>query len=529
MGFSKVIRMRCREFCIDGQAAFGEFGRVGIVAISGAILPAAPDDTQPLESKGSNRRMMAFSSGSEVLVAALGPGTLVNRRAGKFVEALADELRTTPTQVHPMLEPATPCGDRGNARSTLQRSWVRKSFPARTTGGQQPWSQGGPCAGQTGKDGLIGMGRKKLLDLPVILRDGWAQAGQLLGQRSNEQDRRTDDRFVFGEGYGRGGQCQPPGDETLPPTVVPIIEGPQGRCSDPLQRPQRGPLEKKIRGQAAAQILSGQLERLWKSAFERSGELVEQLGAQIDKLTTRFDQSGQFARRRIVGQPDRQAVAMMQKQLQQQGRIGPVILGATGSECFPKAGQALRINGIKHQVGVATERKEQRSTRLLQSNGDGLGAKALLELCDPGSDGFRSVLHRGVFEMAAVGLSQTDIMFMIGPVDANQCGEGGCSAHSCREEWFGARWLWLSEGLIAETLAIGILSIRFEPKRGAGSEGLSQNIPMLGRGNSSSQRCVTGPETADKVELFPRAFCFAAKLFTVGCGELIPDGSPRRL
>jgi hypothetical protein len=82
-----------------------------------------------------------------------------------------------------------------------------------------------------------------------------------------------------------------------------------------------------------------------------------------------------------------------------------------------------------------------------------------------------------------------------------------------------ARWLGLGEVLIDETLLINIWSIRFEPKRRAGSESLSQDVAPCGLGNSSSLPGVTAEPVAPKVSLFTAFIARDAKLFTIGCGR----------
>ncbi|MEI7538835.1 MAG: hypothetical protein WCJ76_16565, partial [Comamonadaceae bacterium] len=63
------------------------------------------------------------------------------------------------------------------------------------------------------------------------------------------------------------------------------------------------------------------------------------------------------------------------------------------------------------------------------------------------------------------------------------------------------------------------MSIRFESKRRAGSESLSQDVATYGLGNSSSLPGVTVEPLAPKLNLLTVGIARAAKLFTVGCGE----------
>ena len=132
-------------------------------------------------------------------------------------------------------------------------------------------------------------------------------------------------------------------------------------------------------------------------------------------------------------------------------------------------------------------------------------------------------------------------VLFIAPVDCDEGGEGrfrtwsrsghrgrtfigvivGCvhTHTTCQLVAKPARWLGFGEVLVGETSTVDILSIRFEPKRRAGSESLSQDVATYGSGNSSSQPGVTVEPLAPKSSLFTGVIARAAKLFTVGCGE----------
>jgi hypothetical protein len=89
-----------------------------------------------------------------------------------------------------------------------------------------------------------------------------------------------------------------------------------------------------------------------------------------------------------------------------------------------------------------------------------------------------------------------------------------------------ARWLELSEVLIDETLDIDIWSIRFEPKRRTGSEGLWQVVATSWLEEfvfpARRDRGACGSETSLLTAFIARD----AKLFTIGCEELSVLSSP---
>src|SRR4029434_4350440 len=64
--FSKIIDMSSHQVCVHSQSPFLQLRRVGGVAINRAVLPAAPNDAQPLEGNRSDGTMVPFAPGPQV-------------------------------------------------------------------------------------------------------------------------------------------------------------------------------------------------------------------------------------------------------------------------------------------------------------------------------------------------------------------------------------------------------------------------------------------------------------------------------
>ena len=169
---------------------------------------------------------------------------------------------------------------------------------------------------------------------------------------------------------------------------------------------------------------------------------------------------------------------MFFEQFEQQTRIYRIILLAAGVKGGAELGQGLRVDGVEHQAGVAAQGVEERAAALLQADRDGAGSQTLAQGADPGGDRFRGVGEGAVLDGGRARGAQSHVVFFIGPVQTQEGGElvevsffFHCSCVSCCA-W--ARWPWLREALIADSSGRDIQRIRLEPRRRAGSEGLSQ-------------------------------------------------------
>ena len=149
------------------------------------------------------------------------------------------------------------------------------------------------------------------------------------------------------------------------------------------------------------------------------------------------------------------------------------------------------------------QRVEQGATLLLQDDGDGGAGKALVQPGDPfgQASGFCSKVVCSVWVWPAT--RRATACFSSRPIDGDESSKvrlrsgprsgrrrrnfihvrHGCAhihvRHACQLVAKPARWLGLGEVLIGETSDVDILSIRFEPKRRAGSESLSQDVATI--------------------------------------------------
>jgi hypothetical protein len=122
------------------------------------IFPAAENNAQPFIRQRSYRGMV----GLVVVVAlravvSLSPVRLRNRLRGPLMEGLSQELRTTPSPMHPMLL-ATGLGHRSNPTVLLDLGGVLIAVALCSKGSDQSRNQHLPRARQRIKDDKIGVG-----------------------------------------------------------------------------------------------------------------------------------------------------------------------------------------------------------------------------------------------------------------------------------------------------------------------------------------------------------------------------------
>src|SRR5215470_18340822 len=111
---------------------------------------------------------------------------------------------------------------------------------------------------------------------------------------------------------------------------------------------------------------------------------------------------------------------MVEEQLEQIIRILRIIFGAAGRECFPVLSQGGGVDGVKNQKVVLQERIDQKTPRLLQTDGNGLSDKAGAQGSSPGLKGFWGVREDARLCLTGRHVKQTDIMFGIGPINGDQ-------------------------------------------------------------------------------------------------------------
>src|SRR5262245_41498196 len=228
---------------------------------------------------------------------------------------------------------------------------------------------------------------------------------------------------------------------------------------------------------------------------------------------------------------------MLEDEMQEQIGVDRIVFGATGIKGFAETGQALGVDRVGHQMFKLQQGREKRAAGLLHTDGDFAVGESGAQAIGPLDQGFGGLWHSRAFDAGGiVGCAEAKSVLFVGPIQADKSGEdqrckrGGFDfvlwthERDCLVSKLRARWLGLSEGLIAETFCCRHLSSRLGPKRRAGAKLWANSSNEMGclfviqRGVTAAFRA-GGNCSQNRWE-------HRAKLFTVGCGESTKLSSP---
>ena len=108
---------------------------------------------------------------------------------------------------------------------------------------------------------------------------------------------------------------------------------------------------------------------------------------------------------------------MAHQQIQQQGRVGRIVLGSGREKGLAQVGQRRRMDRIHHQPVVLRQHGNQGAPRLFQRHRDRSSPKAAQQFSHPALNHFGTMIERTALPLAAAGLLQREEMLPIGPID----------------------------------------------------------------------------------------------------------------
>jgi hypothetical protein len=160
-----------------------------------------------------------------------------------------------------------------------------------------------------------------------------------------------------------------------------------------------------------------------KVLLQRAGQAVGDPRLLIDEFPSLFQQAFERANADALWLQGFQLVAVAQKDLQRDLRIGRIGLGVAGLEGLTILRQGGGIHRKQDKEVMFLQRVDQRSAGDLETDGQRLAVKALPERSGPLINGVGAMGQHGEFTLAASGRLQADVVFRIGPVDADEGGE----------------------------------------------------------------------------------------------------------
>jgi hypothetical protein len=116
---------------------------------------------------------------------------------------------------------------------------------------------------------------------------------------------------------------------------------------------------------------------------------------------------------------------MMTEQIEQEGGVAGIVLGAGGAEGAAVGGRHGRGNGVENQVVVLAEHVDDGAALLLQGDGDGPSRELTAEGGNPKLDGFGSVFQFAGLDRPASGWDQRPGVVLRAPVDSRERGADG--------------------------------------------------------------------------------------------------------
>src|SRR6267154_534239 len=476
-----------------------------------AVAPAAPKNAQPLESHHSDGGPTTFSFAQLVLVKQAGPLTLRDGTFSELDDALMIEDRTRIAELNDPLA-STLLFDGRHATETEQVIGRLEVSANRPESGCQSRSQRRATAWQLlEKPGFSVLGEDRL-DTRVVLLDRLMESAQLLNQSLHFQLQRLNQRRILSQGRRLFQGIQALADSVLRTAVMSVEERAQRSGFGGLELGQIGPTAQEFQGHQRGKILTEHLQSRRVIALKGGTQAVAQAGAIIHKPPPRLHQQAQLPGRHILNGQHAQPIGMHTNQLAQQIGVQRIILGPTDFECATVVGQTARINRIKRQEVVLHERIEDRPAALFNGHRDAAFWVLLAQLEKPRIQRLRFMLHQMPAGRRTHGVAHHQTVFLVSPIQANPAHDRCCRL-SCLSRISLYHFFVHSIFPIASRKALDArrpyrgpsyrrpLRIRFGPKRGAGSESLSQCIVIQGQGNSSSQLCVT-PLWEAKNQLF---------------------------
>src|SRR5579872_1471675 len=155
------------------------------------------------------------------------------------------------------------------------------------------------------------------------------------------------------------------------------------------------------------------------------GDTVGEAHAILDEVAASLDEATKAAHGRAVLPKASELVAMAEKNIDGDLGIGGVVFRPAGCEGAAIPGQRGGVDGEEDKEVVLEQCGDDGSLREFDTNSDGCAVEALAQTAGPGLYCGRAVLDDRQLARRRAWKAKADVVFLIGPVDANEGGEGG--------------------------------------------------------------------------------------------------------
>src|SRR5215475_8798485 len=171
-----------------------------------------------------------------------------------------------------------------------------------------------------------------------------------------------------------------------------------------------------IGDQGAVQVVEP-VQNLREVQLQGSGETIAVAGFLVYQLATFFYQEMQQASLLGIGLQGAQRLTMAHQQIQQRSRVMGIALGTRRGECLAVVRCGSGVYREQHQVRVFGQSIDERSARLLQTDGNGAAAEAPLQIRRPDFKGFGSVVQLALCIPLGAGRQEPPEMLPVGPIN----------------------------------------------------------------------------------------------------------------
>ena len=365
---------------------------------------------------------MAMAAVSLLLVVCAGPEGSVDGLVGPLDECLAEECGAPMSPVDPALL-TTAFGDGGDASVLLHLGGGREAVALLAEGGEQARCEGLSGTGERVEDMEVVMGGAALSDGVVVACDGVEKSSELRRKGFDQQLGRFNDAWVGGECGGTFDAVDAGVDHFGVADAVVVEELPEGFVPCALCALEVWPLDEEVSEEQRISVLEP-LQRLGIVALECGDDAIDGAGGVVHKHASGNDELLQRAHGAALRIERGESVSVTEQQVQSDLGIGRVVLGTAGRERLSVLGECCRVDGKDDEEVVLLKSGDDGPEGKFEANGNRLAVESQAQLCRPCVQLFRCVDEDLTFEPVLSGHFEAYVMLLVGPVEADEGGEG---------------------------------------------------------------------------------------------------------
>jgi len=353
---------------VERGISFFEGLQVDRFVVGRVVVPAADHDALPFEGERAGDGVALQATLLELVVIGAGPAGKMDAFECVLVKGLADEVRTGATAHDLVSGQAGALEDGSDAAEALQFARVGETGAVVPECSQKARGQDRTNPGKGKNERVIGMRGKDRGDLRVVAVNGGDERFELAEDGPEIKFGGAEDGGIIGQRSGVRVDFLAAGERFLPAAVVAAAELFHGGPVGGLKLLQRRPTAQELDGERGGGVFARHVQRLGVIVFEEAGEFVAPRRAVVDQAAALFDQSGELAHGRRVGQPRGEFFPVRADEIGDPGCIGGIILGPGKDKGLAVVFERRGIDRIELHKIEAAEEHDQVGGGLLETN-----------------------------------------------------------------------------------------------------------------------------------------------------------------